>query len=160
MIYMKKTYFQLTVALMVVAVGLMVLPTSYSQEIYTDKAQLNVSAEQSFDLEMITDEVKHHKHYENHSNETLMWMESLKNKKVFTGREYMVIMDCDEAYKLPTLLATDVIIYDEFEANIIENKSLGDGLKDVLYVKNVEFKKQGIISIYEYNPQNISVNPL
>ena len=147
----KKNY------LFIILLILIMIPLSAST-IYSvedndeNSSKLNVSAEQSFDLERITDEIKSHKYYENHSNETLAWMESLHDKKVFTGRHYMVIMDTREADKLPTELATDIIIYDEFEANIIENKSLGNGLKDVLYVKNVEFKKQGIISFDEYNP--------
>ncbi|RAP54574.1 MAG: hypothetical protein BZ137_01430 [Methanosphaera sp. rholeuAM130] len=123
---------------------------------YTElnRSELNVSAEESFDLEIITLEIRTHSSYKNHDNDTLKWMESLQNKKVFTARKYFVIMDASEANKLPTEVITDSIIYDEFDCYVIANRSLGDGLKDVLYVKDVQFKKQGIIPFHEYEWEN------
>ena len=52
-----------------------------------------------------------------------------------------------DADKLHYEDATDVIITDFFTCEIIENRSLGEGLKDVLYVRNVEFIDENIESL-------------
>ena len=49
-----------------------------------------------------------------------------------------------DASKLPTSFVNDAFIYDDFRCDIIEVHSLGDNLKDVVYVKNVEFESQWV----------------
>lgn len=102
---------------------------------------LNVSSEGPYPLPRIINDIKNHPLYYGNDNETLSWMESLGNKSVFMSREEVVIMDKEDADKIPSVFVEDAFFKEIFSCNVLENHSLGDDekSKDVLLVNNVEF---------------------
>lgn len=74
-----------------------------------------------------------------YDNETLAWMESLGNKKVFEGDGMILIMNSYDAEKIPPIVMADTDLYYLIDCNVLENRSLGniDHPTDVLLVKNV-----------------------
>ena len=79
-------------------------------------------------------------------SQTMKWMGSLGNKRVFFGNDGIVIMDIEDAEKIPKDPGiTDVYIYNHFEGDVIENHDLGDKYPEVFYVENVTFVTQEII---------------
>ncbi|MDO5859988.1 hypothetical protein [Methanobrevibacter sp.] len=85
-------------------------------------------------------------YYKGYDAETVKWMESLGNKKVFRGEDSIVIMSSFDAGKIPSEPGiTDVYIYDYFTAEVIENHDLGNGLPSVYHVKNVKFTNREIV---------------
>ncbi len=57
------------------------------------------------------------------------------------SREEVVIMDKEDADKIPSVFVEDAFFKEIFSCNVLENHSLGDDekSKDVLLVNNVEF---------------------
>ena len=88
-------------------------------------------------------------YYEGYNNETVEWLENYKNCQILTSSDAFVVIDKSEIGKIPILNANDVFVNETFECNIIENRSLGDGFKDVLIVKNIDYKNETIKSMLE-----------
>ena len=88
-------------------------------------------------------------YYNGHDNDTLNWMKSLGNKSVFSGNGTFVIMSQEDARKIPSVYATDVIITETFECKVLETHSLGNVKypKDVLLVENVNYLNETIDDI-------------
>jgi len=112
-------------------------PTNDSKNV----TKLNVSSEGPFPLSDLIDDIENKSYYEGYDNNTLTWMKSLGNKSVFSGNGMFVIMSNDDASKIPSVYATDVFIYEIFECNVLETRSLGyiKYPKDVLLVENVNY---------------------
>ena len=140
-----------TVPIVMVLVALFVFAVAYmgdDQNINDsgDKMSFNVSSGSS-ELNKAIEFIKTSPNYEGYDAETVKWMESLGNKRVFFGNDAIVIMDIFNAKKIPHAPGiTDVYIYDHFSARVIENHDLGDKYPRVYYVKNVKFVDHEIIS--------------
>ena len=106
--------------------------------------ELTVTAEQSFPVEKIVEEIKTHPSFEGYDEDTVKWLENYNDSVIFTSKDKFVVMSQMDASKLPTSFVNDAFIYDDFRCDIIEVHSLGDNLKDVVYVKNVEFESQWV----------------
>ncbi|MBQ6098315.1 MAG: hypothetical protein IJL02_00445 [Methanobrevibacter sp.] len=107
---------------------------------------LNVSSEGPLELRDIIRDVKTAKYYEGYDNDTVKWMESLGDKKVFTSSDYFVVMDSGDAMKIPSQYVTDAYIVEFIDCNVVEKHSLGDVKypRDVLLVNNVEYQGEEI----------------
>lgn len=105
------------------------------------KVNLTVYSEGPKSLSALVNEIKTQDYYEGYDNETVAWMKSLGNKKLYYGDGMIVIMSATDASKLPSLYVTDVELFEHFECNVLENRSLGnvEHPMDVLYVKNVKY---------------------
>ena len=108
----------------------------------SDRVTLTVASEGPFDVNRFCQEVKTHPYYEGYNNETV-------DCQILTSSDAFVVIDKSEIGKIPILNANDVFVNETFECNIIENRSLGDGFKDVLIVKNIDYKNETIKSMLE-----------
>ena len=110
---------------------------------------LAVSSEGSSSISQLTKEIRTYDYFEGYDNETVAWMESLGNKKVFSGNGTYVIMSSSDARKIPTVFATDVYIEEIIECDLVENRSLGNTEypRDVLVVKNVKYLGENVIDL-------------
>ena len=110
---------------------------------YSDKVTLTVSSEGPHKLKDITNDIKNNDYYKGYNPNTLKWMESLPADCVWSGNDKIVIMSYWDSINIPTEYACDAYIIQTINCDVIENHSLGKGknLKDVYYVKNVEFVK-------------------
>lgn len=105
----------------------------------SDMATLTVYTDSPTTLGDLVQSIKIHPYYTGHDNDTLKWLESLESDYiVLSNNETYVVMSKSNADKLPIEYATDVSITSTFKCNIIENKSLGNDLKDIVYVDKVE----------------------
>lgn len=144
---MKK----LNIAIIIVLAALFVLLVAYMGDNadLTDNSgktmHFNVSSGPS-ELSNVINRIKTSPDYKGYDVETIKWMESLGNKRVFFGNGAIVIMDSINAAKIPKDPGiTDVYIYNLFTAKVIENHDLGNDYPTVYYVKNVNFIEQEII---------------
>lgn len=110
-------------------------------------ATLNVSSEGPIELSKIIDDIKTADYYKGYDNETVKWMESLGNKYVFVSEDAFVVMDKSDSDKIPSIYACDVMFYEIFSCDILENHTLGNVKypKDVLYVDNVEYIREDAV---------------
>ena len=107
-----------------------------------EKVTLNVSSEGPYKLKDITEDIKTNDHYKGYDPETLKWMERLPVDSVWTGKQ-IVIMSSWDSSNIPSEFLCDAYTIQTINCEVIEKHSLGKGknLKDVYYVKNVEFVK-------------------
>ena len=137
------------IVLIAMMTSTVVVAGDYTQQNISDtnRTTLNVSGMGSNSVESLITDIYTIDSYKNHDNKTIEWLYTMINYRVFTSEDYFVLMSTDEANKLPTEFATDVIITDTFSCNVLENKTLGNGMKNILLVDNVEFKNQSVESI-------------
>ena len=105
-----------------------------------NRTDLTVFAGGPFSLNDVIHEIKNESIYKGYDNETLAWMESLGNKKVFEGDGIIVIMNSHDARKIPSVVMADADLYYLIDCNVVENRSLGniEHPTDVLLVNNVD----------------------
>jgi hypothetical protein len=109
-----------------------------------NESVLTVSGLNIFGVEDLVEALETEEYFEGHDNNTAQWLKTLEGNYVLTSMDYYVVMNKTDADKLPVEFATDVFINDTFRCTIIENHSLGEDFKDVLYVRDVEFIRQSI----------------
>ena len=115
----------------------------------SDRVTLTVASEGPFDVDRFCKEVRTHPYYEGYDDETVSWLENYTNCQILTSSDAFVVIDKAEIRKIPILNANDVFVNETFECNIVENRSLGSGFKDVLVVKNIDYKNETIKSMLE-----------
>ena len=106
-----------------------------------NKTELTVSSEGPIELSAIINDIKTGSYYKGYDNETVRWMESLGNMKVFVSDDAFVIMSSADASKLQSEYVDDAYIVEFIECTVLENHTLGDIKypKDVLLVKDVRY---------------------
>ncbi len=114
-----------------------------------DRVTLTVASEGPFDVDRFCKEVRTHPFYEGYDNETVEWLENYKNCQILSSSDAFVVIDKGEIGKIPILNANDVFVNETFECSIVENRSLGNGFKDVLVVKDIDYKNETIKSMLE-----------
>ncbi|MBQ2665285.1 hypothetical protein [Methanobrevibacter sp.] len=138
------------ILLIVVLVVILALVGIYSVTEFQDTGgnltRLEVSSEGPFKVSEIVEDIENSSYYEGYDNDTLNWMKSLGDMYVFNGLQSFVIMDSDDAGKLPSEFVTDVAITNIFNCEVVEKRSLGniEHPKDVYLVENVEYLEQNI----------------
>ena len=141
-----------TIPIVIVLVALFVLIVAYidaNQDVISHSGEnktFNVSSGSS-ELSKAIENIKTLPYYEGYNQETVKWMESLGNKRIFFGNDSVVIMDSSDAEKIPPEPGiTDVYVYEHFTAEVVENHDFCDKYPNAYYVENVSYIGQEIIS--------------
>lgn len=144
---MDKKWFILIIILLVALYVMIYLNNNSSQVIDKsgEKLSFNVSSGSSV-LSRFVNDTKTKPDYVGYDRDTVKWMESLGDKRVFFGNESVIIMDIGNAEKIPDDHdITDVFVFDHFKADVVENHRLCDKIPEVYYVENVTFLNQEIV---------------
>lgn len=144
---MDKKWFILIIILLVALSVMIYLNNNSSQVIDKsgEKLSFNVSSGSSV-LSRFVNDTKTKPDYVGYDRDTVKWMESLGDKRVFFGNESVIIMDIGNAEKIPDDHdITDVFVFDHFKADVVENHKLCDKIPEVYYVENVTFLNQEIV---------------
>lgn len=105
-----------------------------------DTVILNLSSE-GWTVSQMADDIRNESYFEGYDEDVLEWLESLDGY-VFSSPQGYVVVSSDDAGKIPMEFATDVDIRNFIECRIVENRSLGENLSDIIVVQDVEFKNQ------------------
>ena len=134
----------IAIVILLLAILSLVLVYSFTEADDSTKTAITVSSEGPVPLSGIIDDIKTADYYEGYDNETVAWMESLGNKKVFVADDAFVVMDSWDARKIPTQYVCDAYIDEFIECHVVENHSIGDVKypRDVLLVKDVDYLGQ------------------
>lgn len=141
-----KNKSMISMAILILAVFSMVSVYSADNTTSSDNTtDLDLSTEGPINLSKIINEIKTSPYYEGYDNQTLAWMESLGDKKVFMGDGMIVVMNDTEAGKLNSEYLCDAYLTQFMNCHVLENHSLGSKHpKDVLYVENVKYMGEEI----------------
>lgn len=143
----------LIVVMLVAVMGLFVVGNVDESHSYNSNnlTRLTVYSEGPFNLSEITKDVENSSYFEGYDNNTLNWMKSLGDQYyVFSGNGTYVVMNSHNAEKIPSVFATDVIIVEHFECNVLETHMLVNNArfqKNVLLVDNVNYLGEEIFDI-------------
>ena len=142
----NKGFILLIVVLAVILALVGIYSVTEFQDTGGNLTRLEVSSEGPFKVSEIVEDIENSSYYEGYDNDTLNWMKSLGDMYVFNGLQSFVIMDSDDAGKLPSEFVTDVAITNIFNCEVVEKRSLGniEHPKDVYLVENVEYLEQNI----------------
>ena len=134
----------IALVILLLAILSLVLVYSFIETDDSTKTAITVSSEGPVPLSGLIDDIKTADYYEGYDNETVAWMESLGNKKVFVADDAFVVMDSWDARKIPTQYVCDAYIDEFIECHVVENHSIGDVKypRDVLLVKDVDYLGQ------------------
>ena len=134
----------IAIVILLLAILSLVLVYSFIETDDSTKTAITVSSEGPVPLSGLIDDIKTADYYEGYDNETVAWMESLGNKKVFVADDAFVVMDSWDARKIPTQYVCDAYIDEFIECHVVENHSIGDVKypRDVLLVKDVDYLGQ------------------
>lgn len=115
----------------------------------SESVELEVYSGFPIKLTDIIRDVETGSYYEDYDNYTLNWMKSLGDKYVFRGNGTFLVMDLNDANKLPNEDVTDVVIINHIKCNVLDKRSLGNVKysKEIILVNNVEFLNQEIIDL-------------
>ena len=139
-----------TIPVVIVLAALFVLVVAYIDDNPSaldsgETRSFNVSSGPS-NLSKAIETIKTSPYYKGYDAETVKWMESLGNKRIFFGDNAIVIMDSFDAGKIPQDPGiTDVYVYDIFTAKVLESHNLGHTYPNVYHVKNVRFVEQEVV---------------
>ena len=123
---------------------------SPSDTIYSsDKVTLSVASEGPYNVVGLCRDIRTNPYYEGYDNETVSWLESYDDYYVLSSSDAYVVIDKSEISKIPILNANDVFVNETFDCEIVENRSLGSGFKDILVVKDIDYKYENIKSMLE-----------
>ena len=134
----------IAIVILLLAILSLVFVYSISETDDSPKTAITVSSEGPIPLSEIIDDIKTADYYKGYDNETVAWMESLGNKKVFVAPDAFVVMNSWDARKIPTQYICDAYIDEFIECRVLENHTIGDVKypKDVLLVKDVDYLGQ------------------
>ena len=131
----------IAIVILIVAILSLVFVYSISDNDSGKRTELTVYSEGPIELSEIIDDIKIGSYYRGYDNETVKWMESLGNKKVFVSNDSFVVMSAADAGKLSSEYVCDAYIEEFIECTVLENRSIGnvEYPKDVLLVKDVKY---------------------
>ncbi len=134
----------IAIVILLLAILSLVFVYSFNEADDSNKTAITVSSEGPIPLSEIIDDIKTADYYKGYDNETVAWMESLGNKKVFVAPDAFVVMNSWDARKIPTQYICDAYIDEFIECRVLENHTIGDVKypKDVLLVKDVDYLGQ------------------
>ncbi len=111
------------------------------------KVTLTVASEGPYDVDKFCQEVRTHPYYKGYDNETVEWLDKYDNYQILSSSNAFVVISKGEIGKIHVLNANDAFINETFECEIVENRSLGSGLKDVLVVRDIDYKYETVGSM-------------
>ena len=148
MLLNKDKKWIILIIILLVALSVMIYLNNNSSQVIDksgEKLSFNVSSGSSV-LSRFVNDTKTKPDYVGYDRDTVKWMESLGDKRVFFGNESVIIMDIGNAEKIPDDHdITDVFVFDHFKADVVENHRLCDKIPEVYYVENVTFLNQEIV---------------
>jgi hypothetical protein len=105
----------------------------------TNKTMISMEANHPMEIGKMVSLVKTQPKFKNYDSNTLKWLDELNSKDVvYSSEEGYIVMNSTEAAKIPDTVTTGVSFNCNITCNILENKSLGPHLDDVLVVEDVE----------------------
>lgn len=129
------------ILLLVAAAVMILLSASYAanENEQTNKTTLSMKANPPMKIGELVNQVKTHPGFKTYDSDALKWLEGLDSKDVvYSTEEGYIVMNSTDAAKIPDTVTTGVSVNCNITCKVLENRSLGNKLDDVLVVEDVE----------------------
>lgn len=110
-----------------------------------NRSDITLYSNRPININQLTNEIMNEEYFEGYNVDTLLWMQSLKQKEVFVSNDSYIIMNKIDASKIKTTYITDIATtdtYDEYyiDCHIVEKRSLGGkSASDIIVVEDVKY---------------------
>ncbi len=139
----RKLIFVLLIAI-VAFVGLSAISAVAENET-VNEVNLTIVAQNPMTVSEMESAIKFNPEYKNYNYDVLSWLgEFDSNYVVVATGDYYVLMNASDANKLPGNINTGVSATSNVTCNVLENKSFGLGLNNIIYVEDVEVVSEGL----------------
>ena len=130
-----------TLMLLIVIVAFVGLSTVYavSESEQSNQTVLSIQAENPVPVGEMVNMIKTTPFFKNYDSNAVSWLNGFDSDYVvFSTKDYYVVMNSTDSNKLPKTITTGVSINANVSCTVLENRSLGNGLNNMLHVKDVE----------------------
>lgn len=136
---MSKKYLGLIFILIILLFALILFTGDENTQ---NKTLLTVSGESGYyTTSEIAEDIQTHPYYKGYNQSTVDWLKTLDGVCI-PSSDGFIVMSKAEADNIGIAFITDVVIEDTISCNIIEKHSIGNDLKNITLVKNVELVSQ------------------
>ena len=136
--------FTLILAIAIVAV----IGLSAAYAITENNTTLSIKSEPPVHIGEMTNTIEVQPFFKNYNSTTLNWLKEFSSDYVvFPTTDYYIIMNSTDATKISENATTGISIKNNITCNVLENKTLGKGLNNILYVENVEVISEDVEKI-------------
>ena len=136
--------FTLILAIAIVAV----IGLSAAYAITENNTTLSIKSEPPVHIGEMTNTIEVQPFFKNYNSTTLNWLKEFSSDYVvFPTTDYYIIMNSTDATKIIENATTGISIKNNITCNVLENKTLGKGLNNILYVENVEVISEDVEKI-------------
>ena len=131
---MKKKF---TIILAIAIVAVIGLSAAYA--IAENNTTLSIKSEPPVHIGEIVNTIEVQPFFKNYNSTTLTWLKEFSSDYiVFPTPDYYIVMNSTDAVKISKNATTGISISSNITCSVLENRSLGSGLNNVLYVEDVE----------------------
>ncbi len=136
--------FTLILAIAIVAV----IGLSAAYAITENNTTVSIKSEPPTHVGEMANSIEVQPFFKNYNSTTLNWLKEFSSDYVvFTTTEYYIVMNSTDATKISENATTGISIKNNITCNVLENKTLGKGLNNILYVENVEVISEDVEKI-------------
>lgn len=141
---MKKVLLTIALIIAIALISLYAVFSIYERE-PVEKTEITFYMDNPMKVNDFADEIESHSYFKGYNNTTLNWIRTLdSNNVVFSSNDTYVIMGPSDLGRIPVESATDVTITDTVRCYVKEKRPLGNDLRDVIFVDDVEFVSKHI----------------
>lgn len=135
---MKRKYILMLLIAIVAIIGLSAT-YAVSQNETSDITMLTVEANHPMKVNELISSMQSQPSFKNYNHTTLAWLKQFNSDYVvFKTKDKAIIMNSTDAKKLPGNTTTGISVTRNITCDIIENRSLGNNMINIIQVKNVE----------------------
>ena len=141
---MKRKFIVLILIVMVAFIGLSAASAANENDA-SNKTKMSIEAQHPLTVSKLVHLIQSQPYYRSYDYSVLKWLKGLdSNDVVFSGNGYFIIMNSTDANKLSKNANTGVSTTCNISCSVLENKSLGKNLDNIVLVDNVELSSKGL----------------
>lgn len=135
---MKRKF---TLIALIAVVGIIAMSTAYAapESDSANRTAFSIDANPPMKIGELINLIKTQPAFKTYDTGALQWLQGLdSNYVVYTTDDGYIVMNTTDAAKIPDTVTTGVSVSTNITCKVLENKSLGSKLKNVLVVGDVE----------------------
>ena len=134
---MKKKF---TLILIIAIVAVIGLSATYATESNSSSnTTLSVETKSPMTVSEMVSIIPIEPYFKSYNHTTFNWLKEFdSNYVIYTTDEYYLIMNASDAIKINEDVTTGVSVTNNITCNVVENRTFGHGLNNILYIENVE----------------------
>ena len=134
---MKK---KLTLILVIAIVAVIGLSATYATESNSSSnTTLSVETKSPMTVSEMVSIIPIEPFFKSYNHTTFNWLKEFDSDYViYTTDDYYLVLNASDAIKINEDVTTGVSVTNNITCNVVENRTFGHGLNNILYIENVE----------------------